>query len=100
MVPVPGEALSTDRADVGLVHAAIMGAYVVRHAVFSLEPLLTDRTLERLLIRVRQLVPVQVVDITEGLATHFAPVVLLHRLGRFFGHTRLARDRGGGHHGT
>lgn len=96
---IPGKALPTDGADVGLVHAAIVRAYVIRHAVFPFESLLADRTLERLLVRMRQLVPVQVVDITEGFATHLAPVVLLHRLGWLFGHAWLARsNRGGRHH--
>lgn len=101
MAAVPGEALPADGADVGLVHAAIVRAYVVRHAVFPLESLLADRALERLLVRVGQLVSVQVVDITEGFAAHLAPVVLLHRLGRLLGHTRLADgNRGGRNHGA
>lgn len=78
-----------------------MRAYVVRHAVFPLESLLADWALEWFLVRVRQLVSVQVVDISEGLAAHLAAVVLLHRLGRLLGCTRLALcHRGGRHHDT
>lgn len=101
MDALPGEALPTDRADVGLVHTAIVRAYVVCHTVFPLETLLADWALKWLLIRVRQLVPVQVVDVTEGLAAHLAPMVLFHRLGWLLGDTWLAGgDRGGRHHGT
>lgn len=54
---------------------------MVCHAILSLEPLLADGTLERLLIRVRQLVAVEVVHISEGLTTHVAAVILFNRLG-------------------
>ena len=78
---IPGEALPTDGADVRLVNSTIVGADVVCHAILPLEPLLADGTLERLLIRVRQLVAVEVVHISEGLTTHVTAVILLHRFG-------------------
>lgn len=38
---------------------------------------------------------VEVVDVTEGLATHLAAMILLHRFGGFFGHgwLLLRQDR-------
>lgn len=75
-----GESLPTDRADVRLVNSTIMGADVVRHAILPLEPLLADGTLERLLVRVRQLVAVEVIHISEGLTAHVTAVILFHRL--------------------
>lgn len=62
-----------------------MRANVVGHAVLPLKALLADGALERLLVRVGQLVAVQVVDIAKGLAAHLTPVVLLDRFGGFLG---------------
>lgn len=45
-----GEAFPTDGADVRLVYATVVRTNVVRHAVFSLEALLTDGALKRLLV--------------------------------------------------
>lgn len=47
---LPGESLSTVRANVGFLHAALVGAHVVAHAVLPLEALLADGTGERLLV--------------------------------------------------
>lgn len=46
----PGESLSTVGANVGFLHAALVGAHVVAHAVLPLEALLADGTGERLLV--------------------------------------------------
>lgn len=67
-------------ADVGFLNAALVGAHMVAHAVLPLEALLADGTGERLLVRVGQTVPVEVVDIPEGLATRLTRVVLPHRI--------------------
>lgn len=80
-VHIPGEALATDRANVRLVNSTIMGADMVCHAILPLEPLLADGTLKRLLIRVRQLVAVEVVHISEGLTTHVTTMILFHWFG-------------------
>lgn len=77
----PGEGLATVGADVGLLHAALMGAHVVAHAILPFEALLADGAGEGLLIRVGQAVAVEVVDIPEGLAARLARVVLPHRVG-------------------
>lgn len=93
----PGEAFPAHRADVGLVHAAVVGAGVVRHAVLPLEALVADGTLEGLLVRVGQLVAIEVVDVTEGLAAHLAAMVLLHGLGGLLvGHVALRHVAHGG----
>lgn len=47
---LPGESLSTVGANVGFLHAALVGAHVVAHAVLPLEALLADGTGERLLV--------------------------------------------------
>ena len=81
---IPGEALPTDRTDVRLVNSSVMGADMVCHAVLPLEPLLADRTLKWLLIRVRQFVAVEVIYISEGFTTHVATVIFFHWLGGLF----------------
>ena len=63
---------------------------MVAHAVLALEALLAHRALVGLLVRVRQLVSVQVVHVAEGLAAHLAGVVLPDALSR----------GGRGHHAT
>lgn len=68
-------------ADVGLLHAALMGAHVVAHAVLPLEALLADGTGERLLVRVGQTVAVEMVHVPEGLPARLTGVVLLHGVG-------------------
>ena len=68
-------------ADVGFFHSALVGAHVVAHAVLPLEALLADGTGEGLLVRVRQAVAVEVVDVAEGLPARLAGVVLPHRVG-------------------
>lgn len=80
-VHIPGEALPTDRTDVRLVNSTIMGADMVCHAILPLEPLLADGTLKRLLVRVRQLVAVKVIHISEGFTTHVTAMILFHWLG-------------------
>lgn len=92
----PREALSANGADIWLVHTTIMRADVVCHAVLSLKTLVADGALKGLLVRVRKLVAVEMVDVTEGLTAHIAAMVLLHRLGGLLGHWRLLRQ--GRHH--
>lgn len=86
---IPREALPTDRADVRLMNSTVVGADVVCHAILSLKPLMADGTLEGLLVRVRQLVAVEMVHVSKGLPTHVAPVVLLHWFGGFLRDTLL-----------
>lgn len=69
------------RADVGLLHPALVGAHVVAHAVLPFEALLADGAGEGLLVRVGQAVAVEVVDVAEGLPACLAGVVLLHGVG-------------------
>lgn len=92
-----GEALPTDGADVRLVNGPVMGTHMVGHAILPLEPLLTDGTLEGLLVRVRQLVAVEVVHVSEGLPAHVTAVVLLHWFGRLFRNTLLLLVMHAGH---
>lgn len=66
-----------------------MRADVVGHSVLPLKTLLADGALERLLVRMGQLVAVQVVDVAEGLAAHLASMVLLDWLGRLLGYVLL-----------
>lgn len=101
---LPREALPTNRADVRLVHASVVRTDVIGHAVLPLEALMADGALERLLVRMREFVAVEVVHVAEGLAAHLAAVVLLHRLGGLLGHGGLLRQdrhhaRGGGRGG-
>lgn len=77
----PGEGLGAVWADVGLLHTALVRAHVVAHAVLPLEALLADGAGVRLLVRVRQPVPVQVVHVPESFATGLAGVVLPHLVG-------------------
>lgn len=58
-----------------------MRANVVGHSVLPFKALLADGALERLLIRMGQLVAIQVVDVTKGLATHLTTMVFLDRFG-------------------
>lgn len=88
-LPIPGEAFPTHWADIGLVDSSVVRADVVRHPVLPFKALLADGALKRLLVRMGQLVTVQVVDVAEGLAAHLAPVVLLDRFGGFLGHVLL-----------
>lgn len=81
---LPGEAFSTHRTHIGLVDPSVMRANVVGHSVLSFKALLADRALKGLLIWMGKLVAIQVVDITEGLATHLTPMVFLDRFWRFF----------------
>lgn len=62
---------------------------MVGHAVLPFEALLADGALEGFLIRVGELVAVQVVDVAEGLATHLAAMVLLDGLRRLLGDVLL-----------
>lgn len=80
---IPGETFPTHRTDVRLVNATVVRAYVVGHAVLPLEPLLADGTLKWLLIWVRQLVAIEVINISEGFTTHVTAMVLFHWLGGF-----------------
>lgn len=66
-----------------------MRADVVGHAVLPLKALLADGALKGLLVRMGQLVAVQVVDVAKGLAAHLASVVLLDRLGGLLGDVLL-----------
>lgn len=54
---------------------------MVAHAVLPLEALLADGAGVRLLVRVRQPVTVEVVDVSEGLSAGLAGVVLPHLVG-------------------
>ena len=56
---------------------------MVSHPVLPLEALVTNRTLEGLFVRVGELVPIEVVHISEGLPTHLTSMVLLDRLTGF-----------------
>jgi len=69
------------RTHVGFLHAALVRAHVVAHAVLPLEALLAHGAAVRLLVRVRQAVAVQVVHVPEGLPARLAGVVLPHRVG-------------------
>lgn len=82
------------RADVGFLHAALVRADVVAHAILPLEALLADGAGVRLLVRVRQPVPVQVVHVPEGLAAGLAGVVLPHLVGGRAGGGRGVLSRG------
>ncbi len=95
LLNIPREAFPTNRADIRLVHAAVVRAHMVGHAVLPLETLVTNGALVGLLVRVWELVAVEVVDVTEGLAAHLAAVVLLHRFGGFLGYgwLLLRQDR-------
>lgn len=77
----PREGLGAVRTDVGFLHAALVRAHVVAHPVFPLEALLADGAEVGLLVRVRQAVAVQVVDVSEGFPTGLAGVVLPHHVG-------------------
>lgn len=68
---------------------------MVTHAVLALEALLAHRALVGLLVRMRQLMSVQVVDVAEGLAAHLAGVILPDALPRGSrGHNATGRHRG------
>lgn len=69
--------------------SSVVRAYVVGHSVLPLKALLADWALKWLLVRMGQLVAIQVIDVTEGLAAHLAPVILLDRFGGFLGHILL-----------
>lgn len=69
---------------------------MVGHAILSLEALIANGTLEGFLVRVGQLVPVEVVDVPEGLATHLTGVVLLHGLAGLLDGLRHRHGRGAG----
>lgn len=112
MRSLPGEAFPTHRTNVGLVDPPVVRADVVGHAVLPFEALLADGALEGLLVRMGQLVAVQVVDVSKGLAAHLAPVVFLDGLGGFLRcvlllhvahggrrHDARARGDGGGRRG-
>lgn len=83
MSSLPGKAFPTDRTYIGLVDSPVMRANVVGHPVLPFKALLADGALERFLVWVGQLVAIQVVDVTKGLATHLAPVVFLDGFGGF-----------------
>lgn len=85
----PGKAFPTYGTYIGLVDSPVMRADMVGHPVLPFKALLADGALERLLVRMRQLVAIQVVDVTKGLAAHLAAVVLLDGFGRFLGHVLL-----------
>lgn len=61
---------------------------MVSHPVLPLEALITNRTLKGLFVRMRKLVPIEVVHIPEGLTTHLTGVVLLDRLTGFLDRLR------------
>lgn len=71
----PGESFATVGADVGFLHASLVGSHMVAHAVLPLEALLADVTGERLLVRVGQAVAVEVVNVTESLPARLAGMV-------------------------
>ncbi len=95
LLNIPREAFPTNGADIWLVHTAVVRAHMIGHAVLPLETLVTYVALEGLLVRVWELVAVEVVDVTEGLAAHLTAVVLLHRFGGFLGYgwLLLRQDR-------
>lgn len=58
---------------------------MVTHAILSLEPLLADGTGVRLLIRMGQSMPVQMVHVSERLSTGLTSMVLPYRIGVWVG---------------
>lgn len=66
-----------------------MRANMVGHSVLPFKALLADGALKRLLVRMGQLVAIQVVHITKGLATHLTAMVFLDRFGGFLGDVLL-----------
>lgn len=56
---------------------------MVSHPVLSLEALITNMTLEGFFVRMGELVPIEVVYISEGLPTHLTSMILLDRLTGF-----------------
>lgn len=76
----PRKGLGAVWAHVGLLDATLVWAHVVAHSVFPLKALLAHRTGEGLLIRVREPVPIQVVDVPEGLPTSLTCMVLTHHV--------------------
>lgn len=69
---------------------------MVGHAILSLEALIANGTFEGFLIGVGQLVPVEVVDVPEGLSTHLTSMVLLHGLAGLLHRLRHCHRRGAG----
>lgn len=69
---------------------------MVGHAILPLEALIANGTFEGFLVRVGQLVPVEVVDVPEGLSTHLTSVVLLHGLAGLLHRLRDRHGRGAG----
>lgn len=69
---------------------------MVGHAILSLEALIANGTFEGFLVGVGQLVPVEVVDVPEGLSTHLTSVVLLHGLAGLFYRLCHCHRRGAG----
>lgn len=67
-------------AHIGLLDATLMRAHVVAHSVFPLKALLAHGAGERLLIRVREPVPIQVIHVPEGLPASLARMVLTHHI--------------------
>lgn len=76
----PREAFSTNTTGVGFRDATFMRPHVVGHAILPLEALIANWTFKGFFVRVGQLVPVEVVDIPEGLSAHLTSVVLLNGL--------------------
>lgn len=74
----PGECLGTVWTHVRFLHAALVRAHVVAHAIFPLKALLADGAGVGFLVGVREPVAVEVVDVSEGFATCLAGVVLPH----------------------
>lgn len=91
---VPRKAFSTHTTGVGFGDATLMRPHVIGHAVLSFETLIANWTLKRLLIRVGQLMPVEMVDVAEGLAAHLTGVVLFDRLAGFLHCLRHRHSRG------
>lgn len=85
MWTVPGKAFPTHRTHIGLVDSPVMRANMVGHSVLPFKALLADGALKWLFIWMGELVAIQMVYITKGLATHLTPMVFLDRLGGFLG---------------
>lgn len=77
-----------------------MRADVVCHAILPLKPLLADGTLKWLLVRVWQLVAVEVIHISESLTTHVTAVILFHWFGGLLRNTLLLLVLHRGHYAS
>lgn len=78
----PGESFPAALTDIGLTHGAVVRPHMVRHPIFAFKAQPAHRTRVRFLAGVRQLVPVEVVDVSETLPhkSHATCRLVLSRL--------------------